>query len=318
MKRVFLRLGVSLIIILTLNFFLPRLMKSDPFLYVSDDGTGIVIEYTEEQIQQYKAYYGLDKPILQQYADYLKNAFTGDLGYSIQYNKPVSQIIAERAVWTIGIVSASMLLSVFLGVLLGSFSAYHREDPVDRLLFALNISVSQIPGFIVGTLILILFYTVFAGTFPMAGGFSPFKEIGFNMESISDLARHAALPVMTLVFLRAPDYYLLSRAAMLSELDELYVLTAKAKGLSKAKIVYKHCLINAKDPIIARLFMSLGNMLGGALIVENIFNYPGLGKLMREAVFFRDYALIQGLFFITAILVLTFSQVSELIYSRRV
>lgn len=291
-------------------------MKADPFLYLSDDGSGLVVELTEEQIERYKAYYGLEKPLHIQYIDYLKNIFTANLGYSIHLSKPVSQLILERAFWTISIVVISLLVSVLLGSIIGSLSAWFRYSHFDNWLYHASIAFSQIPDFINGTIILLLFSTVFRGLLPTAGGITPFMPVTFSAEVFLDLFLHAVLPLLTLIVVKLPDFYLLMRASMLNEIDKLYVLSAQAKGLKDSSILFKHCFINAINPMFTRMLMSLGKVFGGAFIIENIFEYPGVGKLMRDAVFFRDYILIQSIFFFVALLVLLFSQLTEIIYQR--
>lgn len=308
------RILVTLFIIVTINFFLPRAMKSDPFLYLSDDGSGLVTEYTDEQIAHYRIYYGLDKPIINQYLDYLKNIFTGNFGYSIHLMKPVGELILSRVFWTIGLVLASQIVSVLIGVLLGSFSAWFRDSVFDRILYSINIMISQIPGFIIGSLVL-LFFSVTWRVLPTSGGITAFRKISFDLPTLTDLARHAVLPVLTLTMLHVPDYYLTMRASMIKEIDKQYIFVAESKGISRSKRIFKHSMVNSISPLITRVMMTFGRVFGGAIIAENIFSYPGVGRLMRDAVFFRDYILIQGIFFVITLIVLLFSTINE-IYHR--
>lgn len=304
---------VVLFVIITINFFLPRMMKADPFLYISDDDSADVITFSEDRIREYREYYGLDKPIHIQYFDYLKNLCRLNLGTSIIYNRPVSQIIGERIPWTIFIVTISIFASLITGSIVGALSAWNRNGIIDRFFYTFTVLYSQLPKFLVGTFILILFYTKFR-TIPTAGGMSPFTEFAFTKEVLSDVFSHAILPFLSLTLTMVPDYYLTMRNSIILEMNKEYVITARAKGLKEKVIILKHCLVNSINPVITKLFMSMGNIFGGAVIVENIFSYPGVGSLMRNSVLTRDYTLIQGTFFIIALLVVFFSKLTEISY----
>lgn len=312
MKR---RYAITFLIIITVNFFLPRLMKSDPFVFLSDESGEIVVEFTEEQIEKYRAYYGLDKPIVVQYKDYIFNLVKGNLGYSIYYKRPVAEIIWERIFWTIGIVLVSLFVSAILGASLGALCAWKRYTIFDKIVYGLMVALSQIPPFMMAVGILIFFSTKWR-IFPTAGGISPFLDIQWTFPVIVDIALHSILPIMSLAMARVPGYCLLMRNSLIKEIEKRYVITARAKGLKERAVLFKHCFPNGINPLITKVFMSLGQIFGGAILVENVFNYPGIGKLMKDAVFFRDYILIQGIFFVIAFLVLIFSKASELFYAR--
>ena len=175
--------------------------------------------------------------------------------------------------------------------------------------------LSEIPDFMLGLFMLFIFAAKLKW-FPLSGGATAFAEYDNLLEWLIDYGAHAALPCLVLVFSSLGDFFLLSRQSMLAVLKEPYVETAKAKGLSKKRVMVNHVLINAFSPIIARIFMRLGMMIGGAVLVENVFAYPGVGRLMRESVSLRDYVMIQGIFFYVAILVLFFNILADLIYKR--
>lgn len=314
-KPMFRRYAFLLLVILTINFILPRAMRSDPFLYLSSDADE-TSAYSKEQIVQYRAYYGLDRPLWRQYLSYLQGFARGDLGQSIYYRKPVSELILGRLPWTVGIVLSGLLLGISGGVLLGSLSAWNAGGRFDRALYRFMVAGSQVPAFVTGIVVLLFFAVAIPGL-PLSGGRSPFASLEFDLHSLADVARHAVLPVMTLTLVRLPDFFLTSRSAMLHEIRAAYVLTARAKGLGTPTILFGHCLRNAANPIMTRALLSLANTFGGALVVENVFKYPGVGTLIREAVFQRDYILMQGAFMAITILTLSVNGFAELFYSRR-
>lgn len=302
-------------VILAVNFFLPRMMPGDPFEYLSvEDGT-ISATFTEEQIAQYKAYYGLDQPLPVQFWHYLTGLLHGDLGYSIYYKSSVAKMILSRVPWTMAIVLAALFFSSFLGTALGAVSARLRETPVDKLLYFIMVVFSEIPAFLLGTVLLIGFAAKLRW-FPLSGGATAFARYPDMAARFADLLRHAALPILTLTLAGLGGFYMLSRNSMLTVLTKDYIQTARAKGLSKRRILFWHALRNALPPIIARVFMSMGAMFGGAVLVENVFAYPGLGRLMREAVLARDYVLTQGIFLFIAVTVLLMNGLADLVYKK--
>ncbi|MGD9156571.1 MAG: ABC transporter permease [Bacillota bacterium] len=306
---------LALFIIITLNFFLPRLMPGDPFTFLSANAGEITVTYSAEQIKRYKAYYGLDRPFFQQYCSYLSNLFRGNIGYSIYYNETVLRILTGRARWTLAIVIAALILSSLLGTVLGCLSAWLRNGPFDKSLYSLMVVGAEIPPFLTGTALLFC-GGAWLGWFPLSGGMSVFAAFGSPLDRLGDLLRHAVLPVITLALARLGEFYLLARGNMITVLTRDYIRTARGKGLAESSILFRHALKNACIPIVTRVFLSLGAAFGGALLVENVFNYPGLGRLMREAVFNRDYPLIQGIFLLVAVAVLSMNLAADLIYKK--
>lgn len=302
-------------LILVLNFIIPRAMPGDPFLFLSSDEGDVVSVHSQEQIEKYKEYYGLDKPITNQFLDYIKNLFRGNLGYSIYFKKPVTEILISRAPWTIGISLISLFISVVIGLVLGSVSAYLRDTIFDKTIYPAFVFLSEIPSFLIAILFLFL-VAAKSETLPLSGGITVFKEFATGGEKAADIIRHGILPVMSLALATLGRFYLLSRNSMISVISKKYMLTARAKGLQKGRIILVHGLKNALLPIITRVFMSLGNVLSGAILVENVFSYPGIGKLMREGVMYRDYVLIQGIFLLVAFLVLTSNFLADVMYRK--
>ena len=303
---------VLFFILLTIHFILPRIMKADPFVFLSSDGTEVA-SYTEEEILKYKQYYGLDMPLWRQYLNYLLGIFTGNLGYSIYFKEKVTTLIFSRLVWTAGIVIFSLCISLVLGLFLGSFSAWNYQRKMDTILYQGMVIISEIPSFLTANMIL-MFFIIKWRILPTAGGITPFIKIEFSWSFILDIIKHAVLPSLTLTFLRLPDFYFISRSAMLQQIQKKYVETAQAKSLGDIYILMRHCLPNAINPIMTRFLLSIQTMFNATLIVENVFKYPGIGKLIRDAVFYRDYLLLQGIFLVITIFILSISLLGENFY----
>lgn len=303
---------VLFFILLTIHFILPRIMKADLFVFLSSDGTEVA-SYTEEEILKYKQYYGLDMPLWRQYLNYLLDIFTGNLGYSIYFKEKVITLIFSRLVWTAGIVIFSLCISSVFGLFLGSFSAWNCQRKIDTILYQGMVIISEIPSFLTANMILI-FFIIKWNILPTAGGITPFIKIEFSWSFILDIIKHAILPSLTLTFLRLPDFYFVSRSAMLQQIQKKYVETAQAKSLGDIYILMRHCLPNAINPIMTRFLLSIQTMFNATLIVENVFKYPGIGKLIRDAVFYRDYLLLQGIFLVITIFILSISLLGENFY----
>ena len=303
---------VLFFILLTIHFILPRIMKADPFVFLSSDGTEVA-SYTEEEILKYKQYYGLDMPLWRQYLNYLLGIFTGNLGYSIYFKEKVITLIFSRLVWTAGIVIFSLCISSVFGLFLGSFSAWNCQRKIDTVLYQGMVIISEIPSFLTANMIL-MFFIIKWRILPTAGGITPFIKIEFSWSFILDIIKHAVLPSLTLTFLRLPDFYFVSRSAMLQQIQKKYVETAQAKSLGDIYILMRHCLPNAINPIMTRFLLSIQTMFNATLIVENVFKYPGIGKLIRDAVFYRDYLLLQGIFLVITIFILSISLLGENFY----
>ena len=303
---------VLFFILLTIHFILPRIMKADPFVFLSSDGTEVA-SYTEEEILKYKQYYGLDMPLWRQYLNYLLGIFTGNLGYSIYFKEKVTTLIFSRLVWTAGIVIFSLCISSVFGLFLGSFSAWNCQRKIDTILYQGMVIISEIPSFLTANMIL-MFCIIKWRILPTAGGITPFIKNEFSWSFILDVIKHAVLPSLTLTFLRLPDFYFVSRSAMLQQIQKKYVETAQAKSLGDIYILMKHCLPNAINPIMTRFLLSIQTMFNATLIVENVFKYPGIGKLIRDAVFYRDYLLLQGIFLVITIFILSISLLGENFY----
>ncbi len=301
-------------VILTLNFFLPRTMPGDPFLFISADQEGDEIaQFSEEQRNYYLEYYGLDQSLSTQYFSYISDLLRGYLGYSLYYNEQVTVILLKRLPWTLLLVITAIVLSTVIGTVSGGISALYRESRSDRLIFFFLILISEIPAFLLG-LVLLFFLAAGLGLFPLSGAVTHFAQYNGFMDKAADIIHHAALPIIALTITRVSGIFLLARGSIITVLTKDYIRTAKAKGLSGRRIFIKHVLGNAMLPVVTRVFLSLGSLVGGAILVENVFSYPGLGKLMRDAVMVHDYPLIQGIFLLVTVSVLSANYFADLVY----
>ena len=311
-----LRFALTLLVILALNFFLPRMMPGDPFSAMSSDVAGEdVFVMTEEQREYYFHYYGLDLPLHEQFAMYLSNLVRGNLGESIYYKMPVADVILLHLPWTMLIVLSAVIISTTAGVLLGTLSARGRKKGSDRVMMAGLIAFSEIPPFLLG-LILLLIFCVHLGLFPLAGAVTPFAHYTGILDRIGDIAYHAFLPVLTLSLTQLTGVYLLTRNTLIIISTKDYIRTAHAKGLGERIVWTRHALRNALLPVVTRTGFAVGILTGGAVLVENVFHYPGIGLTLQNAVVCRDYPLIQGILLVVAVSILLCNLLVDRIYRR--
>jgi len=310
------RLLSTLFVILVINFFLPRMMPGDPFSTTSADEVGEdIIVMTEEQHLYYINYYGLDRPLPEQFLAYMKNLMTGNLGRSIYYKMPVSDVIVLHLPWTILIVVSATVISTISGVVLGTISAKNRKKGSDRIMMTGMIAFAEIPSFLLG-LILLLIFSVYLRLFPLAGAVTPFANYNGLAEQILDISYHAFLPVLTLSLSQLTGVYLLTRNTLITVTTKDYIRTARAKGLGEKKVWIRHALRNALLPVVTRTGFTIGIMMGGVVLVENVFSYPGIGMTLRSAVVGRDYPLIQGILLVIAVSILICNLLVDKIYGK--
>jgi peptide/nickel transport system permease protein len=315
-KGVAVQYATALFLILVLNFFLPRMMPGDPFLMLSADTENEVISVlTDEQRQYFISYYGLDRPVYEQFMNYLFSMARGDMGESIYYKVPVIEAIRTRIPWTALIVVGATFMSTVAGVLLGLFSARHREEAPDKVLMMGLISFAEIPSFLLG-LIILLAFSVKLKAFPLAGAITPFAHYSNSLEAVWDIGYHAFLPMLTLSLTQLTGIYLLTRNTLVTVMTKDYIRTARAKGIGDRLVWNRHALHNALLPVVTRVGFMIGMLMGGAVLVENVFSYPGVGSLLRSAVIARDYPLIQGIMLVMAVSILTVNYLVEIVYER--
>lgn len=306
----FIEIIILFFIILTVLFFLFRAAPGDPLTKMVDP------TLTPEDIQLLIAQMGLDEPVWKQYIIYIKNFFSGNLGYSFHYGEPVSNIILDRMPCTILLFTTSTLLAAFVGVVLGKIAAWKKGSAIDNFLSigALICHTLFIPWFA----LLVLWALAYkVGWFPLGGIISP--ELWIQDTSIIikvlDVLHHMFLPLLTLFFIHLGSYLLLMRSSMLSVLREDYIITARAKGLPDKVIRNKHAARNAALPVITSVGLSLAFSINGGALTEQIFTWPGIGRELIFAVSNNDYPLAQACFLLITAVVLVANLIVDLLYA---
>jgi peptide/nickel transport system permease protein len=304
---------VIIFIILSINFFLPRMMPGDPLAYLTDPSVDMGSGMSEEKRELMLGYYRLDKPLFEQYINYLTGLTSGDLGTSIHLNAPVMKVILGALKWTLLLTMTSTIIYVSLGVFIGAASAWERGGKKDIGLLILIITLSSIPSFFLGILF-VIFFALKMKIFPIGGAYTMSVLYSDFFDKIADILYHLVLPVATLVISHLGGTYLLMRNSMLNVLGDDYILTARAKGISEQYILYKHALRNALLPIVTMSALAIGFMITSTIFVESVFAYPGIGLMMYNAVLYHDYPLLQGIFLLMTIGIIGANFIADMIY----
>lgn len=302
--------GVPIIFaIVVVNFFLVRLAPGDAAQVLAGEAGAA----SEQYMQQIRAQFGLDLPLYQQFFNYMKNILVFDLGHSFRHGRDVADLIFERLGATALLMVASMIISVGCGIVLGAIAAVKGRSVAGVSIMVFAIVSYATPLFWVGLMFIIVF-SLNLGWFPTSG----IVTIGASYEGwrhVLDVAHHLVLPAVTLSFFYMALYTRLMRASMLETLRMDYINMAKAKGLPQGTIIRRHGLRNAILPVVTMAGVQVSGMLGGSVIVESVFGWPGLGLLAFESLFARDLNLLLGIFFLSSIMVVVTNAVVDLIYT---
>ena len=296
-----------LIAVLVLNFSMLHLAPGDVADTIAQSNGGADAEVME----QIRKDYGLDQPFLTQLGSYITKVASFDLGYSFFYNRPVTDLILERLPATLLLVISAQLLALVVGVVLGVISARNPNGMTSHFVTGLALFGYSAPVFWTGILLLIAFSLNFP-IFPSSGMRDVTIEGGFFAE-VFDILRHLVLPVIALCSVYLALYSRLCRSSMLEVLGSDYVRTAKAKGLSDNQVVYKHALKNALSPVITLAGLQFSAVISGAVLVEAVFSWPGLGTLAFQSIIARDTPTILGILFFSAIVVVVGNLVTDLV-----
>jgi peptide/nickel transport system permease protein len=299
LKKIFILL-VTLLLVSAVIFAVLMVIPSDPAQIV------LGIHATPETLQTLRHKMGLDQPVIVQYLTYLRNMITGDLGRSITYDVSISSLIFSRLQVTVPLAILSMTFAILLSIPIGIYSALHRNRMGDYGIMVFSQIGLAVPAFWAGILLILLF-AVTLHWFP-AGGFQSW---------LTDPARalkSLLLPALSLGFVRAAVLTRMTRSSMLEVLGEDYIRTARSKGLSKRRVVYKHAFRNAIIPVITIIGLQAGDLLAGAIIVENVFHLPGIGRLVFEAIGQRDLPVIQGVVLFIAALIVVINFLIDVAY----
>jgi len=311
-KRSVITYAIAFVLILLLNFLLPRMMPGDPLMAIYGDEA--MIAMTPDLKASLVERFALDRSLWQQFGAYIATLFRGDMGYSYYYNAPVFKVILGSLPWTLLVVGTSLVLSTLLGIVLGIESGWRRGSKTDRAMLAGLMSLNGFPDFFLGLVLLIVF-GVLLGIAPLSGALTPYAGLS-GLALILDILKHMALPVAALTLAHLAGGYLLTRNTMITVLKAPFMLTARAKGLSQKVLKYRHAGRNSMLPVLTMTGIWLGRVVTGALFVELVFAYPGVGQLTYQALLSRDYPVIQGVFLMVAISVLVVNFAVDLLYPK--
>lgn len=302
--------GFALVLaVVVLNFFLVHAAPGDPVETIAGASGGMSVELKAELRTQF----GLDKPLPVQLGVYLGKIMSGDLGYSYFFNLPVAGLIAERLPATLLLVITSVFGAFLIGTVLGVLSSRKPNGLLSQIINLLSLVGFAAPVFWTGIMLVLLFASVLP-IFPVSG-MRAIDSAGANsFADILDVLHHLVLPALTLGLVYLAQYSRLTRASMLDVLGSDYIRTARAKGLSNGVVLYKHALRNAVLPVITILGLQFGNVMAGAILVETVFNWPGLGRLAFESVLRRDYPTILGVLLFSSIVVVVMNLLTDYCY----
>ena len=297
-----------LLCVIALNFILIHLAPGDPVQTLVGEMGGA----TEEVIKQITIDYGLDKSLPQQLLNYIRRVSSGDLGISFNFNEPVMDLILQRVPATILLVLTALSIAIVVGTLLGIITAQKPHGLLSHFVTVFSLSGFSAPVFWTGIMLLILF-AYFIPIFPSFG----IRTIGLTgsvLDHSIDTLKHLVLPAITLSSVYLANYSRIARASMLDVLGSDYIRTARAKGLSERVVVYKHALKNAVLPVVTLAGLQFRFLISGAVVVETVFSWPGMGLLAFESILRRDYPLLLGILFFSTFIVVIANLITDLSY----
>ena len=294
--------------VLVLNFILIHLAPGDPALTIAGGMGGV----TEEILRDIRRAYGLDAPLHHQLLLHIERTLSGDLGHSLFFDAPVMDLVLDRLGPTVLLVMTAMSIALTLGTYLGVLASRKPGGSVANLVTMLSLAGYAAPVFWTG-IVLLLVFSVTIPLFPLSGMYDVrLQETG--LLRALDVAHHLVLPAITLAIVLLAQYSRISRASMLDVLGADYIRTARAKGLSDRAVLYRHALRNAALPVVTLAGLQFGNMLSGAVLVETVFNWPGLGQLAFESILRRDHPTILGILLIATAMVVAANLLTDIVY----
>jgi len=303
---------IALLVAATLNFIIPRAMPGDPVTMMFANA---VVEVTPERIAAMKELLGFtDGPLIEQYFTYVKSVLTWNLGVSTQfYPQPVTEVLGRAFGWSLFLAGTAVILSFLIGSILGIFAAWHRGSKFDAVISPGMLVFQAVPQVVTAMLLMFIFavglrwfptgYAYTAGTIPEWTSWTFLKDVAY----------HAVLPLIAASIVQVGGFLINMRNNMINLLAEDYITMAKGKGLSENRVVFNYAARNALLPSVTALSMALGMAIGGQLIVEIIFNYPGLGSVLLNAINARDYQVLQGQLIIMTLFMLFFNLLADML-----
>ncbi|TIL44415.1 MAG: ABC transporter permease [Mesorhizobium sp.] len=301
---------MTLLMVATLNFTLFRVIPGDPASLLLG---GARTSVTAEQIEAQRQNWGLDRPLFpNQMVDYLSATLHGDLGYSFKFRgRHVADLILERLPATVALVGLAQLIAIVCGVMLGLYAGWRRGGAVDHVATGASLALYSTPSFWLGMLLVVIFSTAL-GWLPGYGAYSP-GAISGSVDWLLDHLRHLVLPVSAVALGLVGQYVVVARAAMSDVVTEDYMVTARAKGLTGGQMLMRHAFRNAMLPVVTLITLNLGYVVAGAITVEAVFAWPGIGGLTVEALNARDYPVLQGIFLLLGASIVVANMVADLV-----
>ena len=303
---------VSFVALLVVGFILFSLMPSNPVEALTRGRPT-----SAKQIAFLTKELGLNQPIWERFGHYVANTLQGHLGYSFQFDTPVSTLIAQRLWPTILLMGSATIVSVVVGIWLGIHSGWRPGSLLDRVSTGSAITLWSVPTFWLGIIVLVLGSEgvgPIPPLFPAGGMATAGTAGGFAPAHILDVARHLVLPCLTLVLVVFAQYQMVMRSSMIDEAGNPYLLTARAKGLRDAEVRQRHVVPNAMLPSVTLIFLQVGTMISGAITVETVYSWPGLGYLTYQALQIPDLQLLEGTFIVFSASVIVFNLLADLLY----
>jgi len=297
-----------LLAVLVLNFCLIHLAPGDPVQVIAGEMGGA----SPEVVAALRVKYGLDHSLLEQLLSYLGKVVTGDFGYSYYFNEPVLQLIGQRLPATLYLAAASLIIAVLIGTLLGVISARRPNGLFSHTVTIFSLIGYAAPIFWTGLMLLLLFGSVWP-ILPVAG-MADVVNPKSGLAYVADVARHLVLPSVTLGVVFLAQYSRLARVNMIDALSADYVRTARAKGLPEYVVIGKHALRNTLIPIVTVVGLQFGNLFAGAVLVETVFSWPGLGRLVFDSILRRDYPTLMAVLFFSAMMVMIANILTDMVY----
>jgi peptide/nickel transport system permease protein len=306
-RRIFFALA-TLVVVIVFNFFLFRILPGDPIKSIARSP-----RLTGEARERLRVDFGLDKlgAFDTQFTAYVRALLRGNLGISYRSRRDVAEVLAERVWRTVVLVAGAETLALVFGVGLGLVSAWRRGTRVEMTILLWALFSWGLPNFFLGIILLLLA----RGHLPVGGMVVPGLKPEDGWTYWADVGRHLILPTLTMAIVYTSSYVMIMRSSVVEVLSEDYILTAKAKGLNTFQILRDHALKNAMLPMVTMVALNLGYTVGGAIQVETVFSWPGIGRLMFDAVMKRDYPVLQGTFLLLAVSVVAANLLADILYS---
>ena len=296
-----------LFVVMTVNFVLIHSAPGDPIHLLIGEGAA-----SQELIDQTRAEFGLDRPLHVQFFSYVGNVLRLNLGYSLRYRQDVFDLILSRLPASLLLMGTAFVVSSAAGILLGMYAGTRKDSLADRIAVILSILGYSMPVFFLGLLVL----TVFAlklGWFPTQGMYNIRNpQEGWGL--VRDVAHHLVLPVITYSAFQLALIFRVTRVKMQQVMTEDYITTARAKGVQESRVVFRHAVPNTLLPIVTILGLNLEWLLAGSVLTETVFAWPGLGRLMFDAVSARDFPLLMGLFVVISAFVIVVNLMTDVVY----